>query len=259
MAQRRDAGRQRELRELMRLMVDVAALKTEPVTQRQYLIDGLQAFFKTKIGWLAVADNWRAGQQVILRHQVLASNAIPEWLQYMSDFSVNNPISADVYADHSMRSNATLQIWRRDEVLPNKAAEEKYSACVAMMKQMKLGDGFVAGYRTEKNNSRLIGVSLHRDENAPPFTSAETALFPVVAEEIRELEKRGHLEFREMTDTDLPPRLAQVLDRVLSGKSAKQMAAELRLSIHTVREHVQRLYKRYNVNSREDLTAKFLK
>src|ERR1700761_3124488 len=96
---------QADLLRLMRLMTDIAALKSDPVTQRQSLSDGLQQLFKTKLGWVAVADNWRPGRRVTLQHQILTRSTTPQWLQYMSDFSVNNPIEADVFADYSTRSN----------------------------------------------------------------------------------------------------------------------------------------------------------
>jgi DNA-binding NarL/FixJ family response regulator len=58
---------------------------------------------------------------------------------------------------------------------------------------------------------------------------------------------------------ELPPRLKQVLDRLLVGHPPKRIARELRLSVWTVREHVQRLYKRFDVNCREELMAKFVR
>jgi DNA-binding NarL/FixJ family response regulator len=57
----------------------------------------------------------------------------------------------------------------------------------------------------------------------------------------------------------LPPRLQQTLRRLLLGDSEKQVAAQLRLSKHTVHVYVKQLYKRLSVTSRGELLAKFVR
>lgn len=52
---------------------------------------------------------------------------------------------------------------------------------------------------------------------------------------------------------ELSPRLTEVFDRLMAGKSAAEIADELCLSVHTVYEHMQRLYRRLNVRSRVEL------
>lgn len=56
----------------------------------------------------------------------------------------------------------------------------------------------------------------------------------------------------------LPRRHAQTLERLLAGDSEKQIALHLKLSQHTVHVYVKALYKRYGVNSRGELLARFL-
>jgi DNA-binding CsgD family transcriptional regulator len=192
-------------------------------------------------------------------HQVLTSNVIPLWLGYIGDFTVNHPIEADVYADASTRSDEMIQVFKRDGLLPDPTANQRYGACVKMMDLLELGDAAVAGYRTGPGGDRLVGFSLHRDKNTPRFTDSDFNLVRLAIIELREMQHRGHLQLRPPMDADLPPRLQQVLERLLTGKSAKEIAGELKLSVHTVREHLQRLYAKYGVNTREDLTSKFLR
>jgi DNA-binding CsgD family transcriptional regulator/PAS domain-containing protein len=56
----------------------------------------------------------------------------------------------------------------------------------------------------------------------------------------------------------LPPRLRQVLDRLLAGDSEKQIATRIGLSPHTVHDHVKRLYRTLDVNARSELLALFV-
>ena len=56
----------------------------------------------------------------------------------------------------------------------------------------------------------------------------------------------------------LPPRTRQVLDQLLQGKSEKEVAKSLGLSVHTVHVHVKTLYKRLGVSSRGELLSRCL-
>lgn len=57
----------------------------------------------------------------------------------------------------------------------------------------------------------------------------------------------------------LPERLQDVLQGLLTGCSAKQLAQDLGLSPHTVNEHIDRLYRRFHVTSRAELLALFIR
>ena len=56
----------------------------------------------------------------------------------------------------------------------------------------------------------------------------------------------------------LSPRVRQTLDRLLAGDSEKEIAANLRLSPHTVHVYVKTLYRRFGVCSRGELLARFV-
>ena len=54
-------------------------------------------------------------------------------------------------------------------------------------------------------------------------------------------------------------RLQQTLKSLLSGASEKQIALALELSPHTVHVYVKQIYKHYNVSSRGELLARWVK
>jgi len=56
----------------------------------------------------------------------------------------------------------------------------------------------------------------------------------------------------------IAPRLRKVLSAMLSGRSEKQIAAELSLSRHTVHQYVKEIYRKVGVNSRPELMAQHL-
>ena len=58
---------------------------------------------------------------------------------------------------------------------------------------------------------------------------------------------------------DLSPRERSVLDRLAYGLAYKQIADELEVSIHTVRNYIRRIYEKLHVHTRTEAVAKFFK
>lgn len=60
------------------------------------------------------------------------------------------------------------------------------------------------------------------------------------------------------TAVELSPRERSVLDRLAGGLAYKQIADELEVSIHTVRNYIRRIYEKLHVHTRTEAVAKFL-
>lgn len=60
-------------------------------------------------------------------------------------------------------------------------------------------------------------------------------------------------------ETALSPRQSETLRLLLRGQSEKQIAGELKLSVHTVHVYVKAIYKAHHVSSRAELLAKWVK
>jgi DNA-binding NarL/FixJ family response regulator len=58
---------------------------------------------------------------------------------------------------------------------------------------------------------------------------------------------------------DLSPRERSVLDGLAGGLAYKQIADELGVSIHTVRNYIRRIYEKLHVCTRTEAVAKFMK
>ncbi len=58
---------------------------------------------------------------------------------------------------------------------------------------------------------------------------------------------------------DLSPRERSLLDGLAGGLAYKQIADELGVSIHTVRNYIRRIYEKLHVCTRTEAVAKFLK
>ena len=59
---------------------------------------------------------------------------------------------------------------------------------------------------------------------------------------------------RTRQELGLSPRQAQIVKLVLQGKSDRQMAADLDISLPTVRTHMRRLFSKFKLSDRLELT-----
>ena len=58
---------------------------------------------------------------------------------------------------------------------------------------------------------------------------------------------------------DLSERERAVLDGLAAGLAYKQIADQLQISIHTVRNYIRRIYEKLHVRSRTEAVEKFLR
>ncbi len=80
---------------------------------------------------------------------------------------------------------------------------------------------------------------------------------PTVAKKVLQLLPRTSVESSELAN--LAPREAQILTLLTRGFSYKMIAAELSISIDTVRTYIKRIYKKLHVNSMVEAVSKAFK
>jgi DNA-binding CsgD family transcriptional regulator len=250
---------------VMRHLADVTSLKGDPSAQRQLLVDGLGELFGTTLGWFFVIDDMRHGRALRPAVGTLASNLDPAWVRYMADFAVNVAPSDDMYADHLMRSEDVEQQWTRARVLPDADAHRRYGVTIDVADRAGIGDGAVCAFRTGPSDDRMVGFSLHRCRTDPKMRDRDYGLHRFALTEIRRLVARGHLTLSgadgplvDLSPPPLSPRQRQVLDFLLVGDAPKSIARQLGLSVWTVRDHVQHIYREFGVSGRDELMARHI-
>jgi DNA-binding CsgD family transcriptional regulator len=88
-------------------------------------------------------------------------------------------------------------------------------------------------------------LTTFRARRQPGFSTRDRALIKLVA--------RAFMHGHQYSIPYLAPRLAQVLDELLLGRSEKECARRLNLSAHTVHDYVKTLHKRFQVSTRAEL------
>jgi DNA-binding CsgD family transcriptional regulator len=245
----------------MRHLADVAALKGNPPAQRQLLVDGMNRIVGTNQAFFFGGDGWRPNGRPRFVHQTLGRDNDPVFLKYMAEFGVRYPLTADPFCTRSTRDQADLQVWTFDDVLPDRATERRYEAFMEIRRGGRVKDGVVGVYR-QRHTDRICGLGMHQFGNAGRVSARQRALVRFAVTEMQGLIERGHLSIPTLGVDDtilaLPPRLQQVLDHFLAGRTPKSIARNLGLSVWTVREHIQRLYRHFKVSGRDELMARFV-
>ena len=106
------------------------------------------------------------------------------------------------------------------------------------------GDSKMAQRRLLADLCRLIGAHVDGANGKLPITVS--ASFP-------------KSPAKGADDAELSPRMRETLHCLLSGDSEKQAAAKLGVSQHTVHVYVKQLYRKFNVNSRGELLARWVR
>lgn len=122
-------------------------------------------------------------------------------------------------------------------------------------------DEYVLSFWTDPMNREGITdvISLHRPIGDRAFRRREVRLVELLHAEIGPMIGRQLSSAAAPSPSDLAPRVRQVLDCLLEGDSEKQIAQRLQLSRSTVHQYVGMIYRRFAVQSRSELLARWVR
>lgn len=100
-------------------------------------------------------------------------------------------------------------------------------------------------------------IAIFRRKDDPPFTERDTRIAHILLSELPWLHEQGWPGDRGATVPRLSPRQRVVLNLLLDGRSRKEMAASLSLSLHTVAQYQKAIYSHFGVRSHATLLRRF--
>ncbi|HEY4234767.1 MAG TPA: LuxR C-terminal-related transcriptional regulator [Lacipirellulaceae bacterium] len=120
-------------------------------------------------------------------------------------------------------------------------------------------DDFVVSIRVVDLPRRPEGIMVDRPHGAPPFGPREVAIMKLLHDEIAPLVGVRLTTEEQLSRDGLSKRLRETLSLLLEGYSEKQVASELNLGVRTVHDYVTMLYQHFQVSSRAELLAYFIR
>jgi len=126
------------------------------------------------------------------------------------------------------------------------------------VRRAKLDLGINSYYRVGRG-TLYFGFAVSRPLSSIPLGERERRLIELAHSEVGPLVGRGLASETEPGPWQLSPRLRETLDGLLEGDSEKQLALRLKISRPTAHEYVTAIYRHFDVSSRPELMAMFLR
>jgi DNA-binding NarL/FixJ family response regulator len=120
-------------------------------------------------------------------------------------------------------------------------------------------DDYVVSIRLVDVPRRAEAITVDRPHGAARFGPREVALLKLLHDEIAPLIGVRLATERHLCRDGLSRRLRQTLTLLLDGRSEKEAARELQLHARTVHDYVTMLYAHFDVTSRAELLAYFIR
>jgi DNA-binding CsgD family transcriptional regulator len=120
-------------------------------------------------------------------------------------------------------------------------------------------DDYVVSIRVVDLPQRPEAILIDRPHGAPSFGPREVALVKLLHDEIAPLVGVRLTTEEHLSRDGLSKRLRETLSLLLEGYSEKQAASELKLATRTVHDYVTMLYQHFQVSSRAELLAYFVR
>lgn len=120
-------------------------------------------------------------------------------------------------------------------------------------------DDYVISIRVVDVPRRPEAINIDRPHGAPPFGLREVELLRLLHDEIAPLVGVRLATESHLCRGGLSKRLRETLSLLLDGRSEKEAASILGLSARTVHDYVTMLYEHFEVSSRAELLAYFIR
>lgn len=255
-----------DVSKVVRLVREVCDRWDDPQAWREHLLHGACALLNGSVGMMLTEHEGKmhhfgrlsvtavVGLTPSMRMLVQPGVSQMQHRDYQDVSDNFLPGLTKVYDDLVRQGWVTV---RRSEM----ADEQTYHAAsyyLNFRKQLDCDD-YVVSIRMVDQPRRPEGISIDRLHGARPFGSREVAILKLLHDEVGPLVGVRLATEEHLCRDGLSKRLRETLSLLLEGFSEKQAARELDLSIKTVHEYVGMLYKHFQVSSRGELLAYFIR
>jgi DNA-binding CsgD family transcriptional regulator len=248
--------RLKDQREAYRLLMECCDLGANPLLWRRRMFEGLCRLVGAHVGIGGEMRDFARSTQRILQ-SVDVSDLGPVEREHRMRYVAEDGIRKDPVFQRFARLRGPLVTRSLEQLIDR----DQWHASEVFNRYMKPGrmDSRIISFRQFSTDPRTINaITLHRATDEPAFNPREVRLVHLFHHELGRLLGHRLAVVHNRATGDLPPRLRQVLNCLMEGNSEKQVARRLGLSQHTVHTYINRLHRRFNVQSRGELLSRCL-
>ena len=257
-----------DISEVMRLVREVCDRWDDPCAWREHLLRGACALLDGTVGLMVVDDE--PTRDSFGRPSVICAVGLP-------DESVVRTLVQPAFSEFDQREFADVSQNLLPGITELHAQLERQGWVTAAGNQVcdpaeyhasphyqnfrrHIGsDDYVVSMRIVDIPRRPEAISIDRPRGAPPFGPREVALLKLLHDEIGRLIGVRLATEHHLCRDGLSRRLNETLSLLLEGRSEKEVAKALGLGVRTVHDYVTMLYEHFEVSSRAELLAYFIR
>jgi DNA-binding CsgD family transcriptional regulator len=101
-------------------------------------------------------------------------------------------------------------------------------------------------------------IAIYRRYHRPEFTERESRIAHIILTEVPWLHEQGWPEDRGVNVPKLSQRQRLTLNLLILGRTRKQIASNMDISVHTAQDYIKEVYRHFRVNSQGELMSRFL-
>lgn len=238
----------RHVRSIFRLLFEVRDLGSSPLAWRRHMVTGLLKLADGATGIAAeVIIPKKLGNPRLLG-TVIGGVSDPRLVSVYRALVEKDGYPLDLRReDRAKRTNTTFRRTRQ-QMAENRAWSHRPDLDPWRTLDCEY---FICSNQYLPNRHCIHLIILTRPGRDRPFGKLEQRIVGLFHAELGRLWR--HVD--DDSTAELPSSLQHTLELLLEGSSEGQIVAKLRLSPHTVHDHVKRLYRHFAVNSRAQLLA----
>jgi DNA-binding CsgD family transcriptional regulator len=251
---------------VFRLVREVCELWDDPAAWRAHLVGGACQLLNGHVGMMLADNDGEEGWFGNLA--VISSVGMPQQMQPMLQPAISQMDKrswgdvSDGFMPGMTELAQTIDRQGWVTIAGNQYLDQELyhsSAYYQSFSKLMDCDDFVVSVRIVDVPRRPESISINRPHGAPPFESRDVSLLKLLHDEIAPLIGVRLATEEHLSRDGLSKRLRETLTLLLEGHSEKQVAGALKLGTRTIHDYTMRLYDHFNVSSRAELLAYFVR
>jgi len=242
-----------DVRSMVRLIGEVAALPGGHAEKKRFLMDGLCKLISADAwvwGLSCRSDPDKPQIYVSFLNGGFTEEAFAKFLQALEHPQMID-FAAKFFTEFKAKNSHLTRL--RDQITADDGFEG--SEAHALWKAAGIGSLIVSQRPLDDRSSSALG--LYRRDGREKFTARESRIAHIVLTEVPWLHEQGWPEDRGAQVPALSKRQRLTLNLLTLGQSHKEIANNMAISMHTAQGYIKEVYRHFGVHSQAQLMKRF--
>lgn len=249
-----------QMRQIHQMLFELHDLRHDQARMFGHLAERAAALTECTSGIAGEIADWGPDLPYLVRHINVGGPEVDRLSQAVATIWSQAGHKGDPSFTEGSKMPGDLVVTVRHRFADTEKLRTKYPVFRQVCQELGYRDHAVSWFRFSRQRRDILALAVHRwDSKRARVTERQLRSLHFLTHELRWLHHSGRLDPLHPELTHLTPRLRQILRAVLAGHTPKQIADDLGISVHTVRDHIKRLYAELGVRGREALAAKFVR